>query len=101
MSFNLPYLSAVDAANVYELLGGGDDSSFSTRATVPIITPDSNAASGTHESDYSEDVLVVGDDAQANPNTTVGNEAPADPINIESSSSRTQEMGELSTNLDP
>ncbi|KAI3717482.1 hypothetical protein L1987_69124 [Smallanthus sonchifolius] len=100
-SFILPDLSAVDAANVYELLGGGDDSSFSTRATVPIITLDSNAASGTHESDDSEDVLVVGDDAQANPNTTVGNEAPADPINIESSSSRTQEMGELSTNLDP
>ncbi|KAI3743509.1 hypothetical protein L1987_61219 [Smallanthus sonchifolius] len=74
-----------------------------TRATVPIITPDSNAASasGTHDSDNSEDVLVVGDDAQANPNTTVGNEAPADPINIESSSSGTQEMGELSTNLDP
>ncbi|KAI3814228.1 hypothetical protein L1987_18976 [Smallanthus sonchifolius] len=90
-SFNLPDLSAVDAANVYELLGGGDDSSFSTRATVPIVTPDSNAASasGTHDSDDNEDVLVV------------GNEAPADPINIESSSSRTKEMGELSTNLDP
>ncbi|KAI3742394.1 hypothetical protein L1987_60074 [Smallanthus sonchifolius] len=43
-SFNLPDISADDAANVYELLGGGDDSSFSTRATVPIITPDSNAA---------------------------------------------------------
>ncbi|KAI3824291.1 hypothetical protein L1987_05744 [Smallanthus sonchifolius] len=102
-SFNLPDLSAVDAANVYELLGGGDDSSFSTRAIVPIITPDSNAASasGTHDSDDSEDVLFVGDDAQANPNTTVGNEAPAYPINIESSSSGTQEMGELSTNLDP
>ncbi|KAI3818790.1 hypothetical protein L1987_12608 [Smallanthus sonchifolius] len=101
-SFNLPDLSAVDAVNVYELLGGGDDSSFSTRATVPIITPDSNAASasGTHDSDNSEDVHVVGDDAQANPNTTVGNEAPADPINIESSSSGIQEMRELSTNLD-
>ncbi|KAI3827838.1 hypothetical protein L1987_01925 [Smallanthus sonchifolius] len=76
---------------------------FSTRATVPIITPDSNAASvsGTHDSDDSEDVLVDGDDAPANPNTTIGNEAPADPINIESSSSGTQEMGELSTNLDP
>ncbi|KAI3676162.1 hypothetical protein L1987_85762 [Smallanthus sonchifolius] len=102
-SFNLPDLSAVDAANVYDLLGTGDDSSFSTRATVPIITPDSNAASasGTHDSDDNEYVVVVGDDAQANPNTTVGNEAPADPINIESSSSGTQEMGELSTNLDP
>ncbi|KAI3810682.1 hypothetical protein L1987_20304 [Smallanthus sonchifolius] len=102
-SFNLPDLSAEDAANGYELFGGGDDSSFFTRATVPIITPDSNAASasGTHDSDNSEDVLVVGDDAPANPNTTIGNEAPADPINIESSSSGTQEMGELSTNLDP
>ncbi|KAI3754737.1 hypothetical protein L1987_54527 [Smallanthus sonchifolius] len=102
-SFNLPDLSAEDAANVYELFGGGDDSSFSTRATVPIITPDSNAASafGTHDSDNCEDILVFGDDAPANPNTTVGNEAPADPINIESSSSGTQEMGELSTNLDP
>ncbi|KAI3774030.1 hypothetical protein L1987_48573 [Smallanthus sonchifolius] len=102
-SFNLPDLSEVDAANVYELLGGSDDSSFSTRATVPIITPDSNAASasGTHDSDNSEDVLVVGDDAPTNPNTIVGNEAPADPINIESSSSGTQEMEELSTNLDP
>ncbi|KAI3815555.1 hypothetical protein L1987_15226 [Smallanthus sonchifolius] len=102
-SFNLPDISVDDAENVYELLGGGDDSSFSTRATVPIVTPDSNAASasGTHDSDNSEDVLVVGDDAQANPNTTVGNDAPADPINIESSSSGTQEMGELSTNLDP
>ncbi|KAI3819504.1 hypothetical protein L1987_13344 [Smallanthus sonchifolius] len=101
-SFNLPDLSAVDAANVYELLGGGDDSSFSTCATVPIVTPDSNAASasGTHDSDNSEDVHVDGDDAQANPNTTVGNESPADPIHIESSSSGTQEMGELSTNLD-
>ncbi|KAI3815617.1 hypothetical protein L1987_15294 [Smallanthus sonchifolius] len=102
-SFKLPDLSAVDAANVYELLGGGDDSSFSTRATVPIITPDSNVASAsrTHDSDNSEDVHIVGDDAQANPNTTVGNEAPADPINIESSASGTQEMGKLSTNIDP
>ncbi|KAI3825102.1 hypothetical protein L1987_06578 [Smallanthus sonchifolius] len=101
-SFNLPDLYAVDAANVYELLGVDNDSSFSTRAIVPIITPDSNAtsASGTHDSDNSEDVHVDGDDAQANPNTTVVNEAPADPINIESSSSGTQEMGELSTNLD-
>ncbi|KAI3784230.1 hypothetical protein L1987_43325 [Smallanthus sonchifolius] len=51
------------AANVYELLGGGDDSSFFTRATVPIITPDSNAASasGTHDSDDSEDVLEMGE----------------------------------------
>ncbi|KAI3814270.1 hypothetical protein L1987_19020 [Smallanthus sonchifolius] len=85
-SFNPPGLSAVDAANVYELLGGDNDSSFSTRATVPIVTPDSNAAStsGTHDSDNSEGVHVIGDDAQANPNTTVGNEAPAGPINIES-----------------
>ncbi|KAI3815350.1 hypothetical protein L1987_15015 [Smallanthus sonchifolius] len=99
-SFNLPELSAEDAANVYNLLNGG---SFSTRATIPIITPDSNAASasGTHDSDNSESVHVVGDDAQANPNTTVGNEAPADPINIESSSAETQEIGELSPNLDP
>ncbi|KAI3763017.1 hypothetical protein L1987_53464 [Smallanthus sonchifolius] len=73
-SFNLPDLSAVDAANVYELFGGGDHSS--------------------------EDVHVDGNDAQANPNTSVGNEAPADPVNIESSSSGTQDMGELSTNLD-
>ncbi|KAI3821528.1 hypothetical protein L1987_09096 [Smallanthus sonchifolius] len=74
-SFNLPDLSAVDTANVYELLGGDNDSSFSTRATVLIVTPDSNAASasGTHDSDNSEDVHVDGDDAQANPNTTVGN----------------------------
>ncbi|KAI3815684.1 hypothetical protein L1987_15363 [Smallanthus sonchifolius] len=95
-SFNLLDLSAVDAANVYELFGGGDDSSFSTRATVPIVTPDSNAAStsGTHDSDNSEDVHVDGDDVQANPNTSVGNDAPADPINIESSSSGTQDMGE-------
>ncbi|KAI3744783.1 hypothetical protein L1987_57875 [Smallanthus sonchifolius] len=101
-SFNLPDLSAVDAANVYELLGGSDDSSFSTRANVPIITPDSNvaSASGTYDSDKSEDVHVGGDDAQTNPNKTVGNEAPADPITIESSSSGTQEMGELSMNLD-
>ncbi|KAI3687113.1 hypothetical protein L1987_80804 [Smallanthus sonchifolius] len=102
-SFNLPDLSAEDAANVYDLLGGGNDSSFYTRATVPIITPDSNAASasGTHDSDNSEGVHVVGNDAQANPNTIVGNEALADLINIESSSSGTQKMGELSTNLDP
>ncbi|KAI3784302.1 hypothetical protein L1987_43400 [Smallanthus sonchifolius] len=102
-SFNLPDLSAEDAANVYDLLRGNNDSSFSTRATVPITTPDSNAASasGTHDSDNSEGVHVVGDDAQANPNTIIGNEAPADPINIESSSSGTQEMGELSTNMDP
>ncbi|KAI3773997.1 hypothetical protein L1987_48538 [Smallanthus sonchifolius] len=102
-SFNLPDLSTVDAVNVYELLGGDNDSSFSTRATVPIVTPDSNAASasGTHDSDNSEDVLIFGDDGPPNPNTTVGNEAPADLINIESSSSGTQEMGELSTNLDP
>ncbi|KAI3712776.1 hypothetical protein L1987_71341 [Smallanthus sonchifolius] len=102
-SFNLPDLSAEDAANVYDLLRGDNDSSFSIRATVPIITPDSNAASasGTHDSDNSEGVHIVGDDAQANPNTTVGNEAPADPINIESSSSGSPEMGELSTNLDP
>ncbi|KAI3819453.1 hypothetical protein L1987_13289 [Smallanthus sonchifolius] len=101
-SFNLPGLSAVDVANVYELLPGDNDSNFSTRATVLIITPDSNAASasGTHDSDNSEDVLVVGDDAQASPNRTVSNEVPDDPINIESSSSGTQEMGELSTNLD-
>ncbi|KAI3776624.1 hypothetical protein L1987_46410 [Smallanthus sonchifolius] len=102
-SFNLPDLSAEDAANVYDLLRDDNDSSFTTRATVPIITPDSNAASasGTHDSDNSEGVHIVGDDAQANPNTTVGNEAPADPINIESSSSGSPEMGELSTNLDP
>ncbi|KAI3754897.1 hypothetical protein L1987_54689 [Smallanthus sonchifolius] len=100
---SIPPEPTVDAANVYELLGGGDDSSFSTRATVPIITPNSNAASAsrTHDSDNNESVHVVGDDAQANPNTTVGNEAPADQINIESSSSGTQEMGELNTNLDP
>ncbi|KAI3754743.1 hypothetical protein L1987_54533 [Smallanthus sonchifolius] len=102
-SFNLPDLSVEDAANVYDLLHGDNDSSFSTRATVPIITPDSNdaSASGTHDGDNSEGVHVVGDDAQANPNTIIGNEAPADPINIESSSFGTQEMGELSTNLDP
>ncbi|KAI3773979.1 hypothetical protein L1987_48519 [Smallanthus sonchifolius] len=95
-SFNLPDLSADDAANVYELFGGGDDSSFSTRATVPIVTPDSNAASAsrTHDSDNIEDVHVDGNNAQANPNTRVGNEAPADLINIESSSSGTQDMGE-------
>ncbi|KAI3807431.1 hypothetical protein L1987_23359 [Smallanthus sonchifolius] len=97
-SLNLPDLSEVDAANVYELLGGSDDSSFSTRATVLIVTPAS--ASGTHDSDNSEDVHVDGDEAQANPNTSVGNDVPADPINIESSSSGTQDMGELSTNLD-
>ncbi|KAI3825192.1 hypothetical protein L1987_06669 [Smallanthus sonchifolius] len=102
-SFNLSDLSAEDAANVYDLLRGDNDSNFTTRATVPIITPNSNAASasGTHDSDNSEGVHIVGDDAQANPNTIIGNEAPADPINIESSSSGTQEMGELSTNLDP
>ncbi|KAI3828361.1 hypothetical protein L1987_02461 [Smallanthus sonchifolius] len=101
-SFNLPDLSAVDAANVYELLGGSDDSSFSTRATVPIVTPDSNvaSASGTLNGDNSENVHVDGNDAQDNPNTSVGNEAPADPINIESSYSGTQDLGELSTNLD-
>ncbi|KAI3762544.1 hypothetical protein L1987_52975 [Smallanthus sonchifolius] len=98
-SFNLPDLSGNDA---YELFGGGDDSSFSTRATVPIVTPDSNAASasGTHDGDNSENVHVDGNDAQANPNTRVGNEAPVNPINIEASSSGTQDMGELSTNLD-
>ncbi|KAI3821444.1 hypothetical protein L1987_09012 [Smallanthus sonchifolius] len=36
-SFNLPDISADDVANVYDLLGGSDDSSFSTRATVPIL----------------------------------------------------------------
>ncbi|KAI3732753.1 hypothetical protein L1987_63961 [Smallanthus sonchifolius] len=101
-SFNLPYLSADDAANVYDFFNGGDDSNFSTHATMPIVTPDSNAASasGTHDSDDVEVVHVDGDDALANPSTRVGNEAPADPINIESSSSRSQDMGELSTNLD-
>ncbi|KAI3821653.1 hypothetical protein L1987_09222 [Smallanthus sonchifolius] len=59
-SFNLPDLFADDAANVYEFFGGGDDSSFSTRATVPIVTPDSNAASasGSHDSDNIEVVHV-------------------------------------------
>ncbi|KAI3786735.1 hypothetical protein L1987_40642 [Smallanthus sonchifolius] len=101
-SFNLPDWSANDATNVYELFGGGDDSSFSTRATVPIVTPDSYATSafGNLNGDNSEDVHVDGNDAQANPNIYVGNESPADPINIESSFSRTQDIGELSTNLD-
>ncbi|KAI3814308.1 hypothetical protein L1987_19059 [Smallanthus sonchifolius] len=101
-SFNLPDLSADVATNVYDFFGCGDDSSFSTRATVQIVTLDSNAASasGTHNSDDVEVVHVDGNDAQANPNTRVGNEAPADPINIELSSSRSQDMGELSTNLD-
>ncbi|KAI3732891.1 hypothetical protein L1987_64103 [Smallanthus sonchifolius] len=81
-SFNLPDLSVDDAANVYELFGGGDDSSFSTLANVPIVTPDSNVASAseTNHSDNIEDVHVDGNDAQANPNT--------------------RDMGELSTNLD-
>ncbi|KAI3825121.1 hypothetical protein L1987_06597 [Smallanthus sonchifolius] len=72
-SFNLPDLSDEDAANVYDLWRGDNDSSFSTRATVPIITPNSNAASasGTHDSDNSEGVHVVGNDAQANPNTII------------------------------
>ncbi|KAI3762651.1 hypothetical protein L1987_53090 [Smallanthus sonchifolius] len=101
-SFNLPDLSADDATNVYDLFIGGDDSNFSTRATIPIVTPDSNAtsASGTHDSDDVEVVHVDRDDAPADPNIHVGNEAPVDPINIESSSSRTQDIGELSTNLD-
>ncbi|KAI3813867.1 hypothetical protein L1987_18602 [Smallanthus sonchifolius] len=57
---SIPPEPTVDAANVYELLGGDNDSSFSTYATVPIITPDSNAASasGTHDSDNSERVHV-------------------------------------------
>ncbi|KAI3742562.1 hypothetical protein L1987_60248 [Smallanthus sonchifolius] len=95
-SFNLPDLSADDDANVYKLFGSGDDSSFSTCATVPIETPNSNAASasGTHDSDNIEGVYVDRNDAQANPNTRVGNEAPADPINIESSSSGTQDIWE-------
>ncbi|KAI3732628.1 hypothetical protein L1987_63835 [Smallanthus sonchifolius] len=101
-SFNLPDLSADDATNVYEFFSGGDDSGFSTRANVPIVTPDSNATSafGTHDSENIEVGHVDGNYAQANPNTRVGHEAPADPINIESSSSGTQDMGELSTNLD-
>ncbi|KAI3795803.1 hypothetical protein L1987_38463 [Smallanthus sonchifolius] len=101
-SFNLPDLSTDDATNVYDLFNGGDDSNFSTRATVPIVTPDSNAtsASRTHDSEDVEVVHVDRDDALANPNTHVGNEAPADPINIESSSYGTQDIGELSTNLD-
>ncbi|KAI3742393.1 hypothetical protein L1987_60073 [Smallanthus sonchifolius] len=101
-SFNLPDLSADDAANVFDFFNGGDDSNFSTRATVPIVTPDSNAASasGTHDSEDVEVVHVDGNDAPADPNTRVGNEAPADPINIESSSSGTMDMGELNTNLD-
>ncbi|KAI3821884.1 hypothetical protein L1987_09459 [Smallanthus sonchifolius] len=101
-SFNLTDLSADDAANVYEFFGSGDDSSFLTRATVPIVTPNSNAASasGTHDTDTIKVGHVDRNDAQANPNTYVGNEAPTDPINIESSSSGTQDMGELSTNLD-
>ncbi|KAI3712426.1 hypothetical protein L1987_70982 [Smallanthus sonchifolius] len=75
LSFNLPDLSIDDAANEYELFGGGDDSSFSTRATIAIVTPDSNAesASQTHDSDNIEGVHVDGNDAQANPNTRVGN----------------------------
>ncbi|KAI3810737.1 hypothetical protein L1987_20359 [Smallanthus sonchifolius] len=62
-SFNLPDLSAEEAANVYDLLRGDNDSNFSTRATVPIITPDSNAASasGTHDSDNSEGVHEMGE----------------------------------------
>ncbi|KAI3695317.1 hypothetical protein L1987_78312 [Smallanthus sonchifolius] len=101
-SFNLPDLSADDVANVYDFFNGSDDPNFSTRANVPIVTPDSNvaSASGTHDSEDVEVVHVGGNDAPANPNTSVGNEATADPINIESSSSRSQNMGELSTNLE-
>ncbi|KAI3815574.1 hypothetical protein L1987_15246 [Smallanthus sonchifolius] len=101
-SFNLSDLSADDAANVFDFFNGGDDSNFSTRATVPIVTPDSNVAStsGTHDSEDIEVVHVDGNDAPTDPNTRVGNEAPADPINIESSSSGTLDMGELSMNLD-
>ncbi|KAI3797947.1 hypothetical protein L1987_33212 [Smallanthus sonchifolius] len=69
---------------------------------IPIVTPDSNAVSSsrTHDNDNSEGVHVDGNDAPADPNTSVGNEAPADPINIESSSSGTRDMVDMSTNLD-
>ncbi|KAI3801861.1 hypothetical protein L1987_29978 [Smallanthus sonchifolius] len=101
-SFNLPDLSAEDDAHVYEYFNGGEDSNFSTRATVPIVTPDSNAASTseTRASDGEEVVHVDGNDAPADPITRVGNEAPVDPFNIKSSSSVSHDMGELSTNLD-
>ncbi|KAI3744714.1 hypothetical protein L1987_57805 [Smallanthus sonchifolius] len=63
-SFNLPDLSAEDAASLYQHCSGGDDSNFSTRSTVPIPTPSSNAASvsRTHESDNEEDTNVEGND---------------------------------------
>ncbi|KAI3815544.1 hypothetical protein L1987_15215 [Smallanthus sonchifolius] len=100
-SFNLPALSAEDAANLYQFYSGGDDSNFLTRSTVPIPTPDSNVAStsGTLGSNNEDDVHVEGNDAQADTNTHVGNEAPADPIDIESSLG-TLDMGELSANLE-
>ncbi|KAI3724943.1 hypothetical protein L1987_64711 [Smallanthus sonchifolius] len=88
-SFNLPDLSAEDAAHLYEFFNGGDDSNFSTRATVQIVTPDSNdaSASGTHANDDKEVIHVDGNDTPADPNNRVGNEALVDPINMESSSS--------------
>ncbi|KAI3762373.1 hypothetical protein L1987_52802 [Smallanthus sonchifolius] len=98
--FKLPDLSAEDSAHFYEYFNGGDDSHFSTRATIPIVTPDSNDVSGTHARDGEEVVHDDGNDAPADPITHVGNEAPVDPINIESSSSGSHDMGELSTNLD-
>ncbi|KAI3821031.1 hypothetical protein L1987_08587 [Smallanthus sonchifolius] len=100
-SFNLPDLSAEDAAKLYEFCCGGDDSNFSTRATVPIPTSDSNATSapGTLDGDNGDEVHVERNDAQVDPNVHVGNDAPVDPINIESSSD-TLNMGELSTNLE-
>ncbi|KAI3773474.1 hypothetical protein L1987_48004 [Smallanthus sonchifolius] len=49
--------------------------------------------------DTEEDTNGEGNDARVDPNTCVGNEAPVDPINIESSSN-IQDLGELSTNLE-
>ncbi|KAI3820245.1 hypothetical protein L1987_07789 [Smallanthus sonchifolius] len=100
-SFNIPDLSAEDAARLYEHYSSGNHSTFLTRSTIPIPTTDPNAssASGTHETDTEKDTNIEGNDAPADPNNLEGDKAQVDPINIESSTG-THNVEEVSTNLD-
>ncbi|KAI3762618.1 hypothetical protein L1987_53055 [Smallanthus sonchifolius] len=94
-SFNLPDLSAEDAAKLYQYCSGENNSNFSTRTTVPIPSrcSDVASASGTHESDTEEDTHTKEDGAQ------IRNEVLVDPIYNETSLG-VNDMGEIGTNLE-
>ncbi|KAI3776531.1 hypothetical protein L1987_46317 [Smallanthus sonchifolius] len=98
-SFNLPDLSVEDATKLYQYFNDSDNSNFTTRKTVPIPTPNSSAASASGTHDTEEDVDGERNEAQIDSSISIGDEAPVDPVNIESSSG-TQNVGKLSTNLD-